>query len=161
MGLNARASSISIEVPTRPKIRTVYMPSESNSYELTHARETIEKQEKELELERMIDRELLRFIKYYPDVEINENVVPWTIDVTDIDTESLQTLILLYDRLDIVTQKHLRKRVKTEHPMVDKFLKIFTKRPKKTISEKMLELNKNTVRRMFNNDSHERRFEPI
>jgi hypothetical protein len=160
LGLKPK-SSISIEVPTRPQIRTVYIPSESNSYELTHARETIEKQEKELERERMIDRELLRFIRYYPYVEINEDEVPWTIEITDVDTESFQPLILLYDRLDINIQKHLRKRLKTEHPMVEYYLKLFTKKPKKTIAERMLELDTNTGRSMFNSDLQERRFEPI
>jgi hypothetical protein len=160
LGLKLKPS-MSVEVPTHPQIRTVYIPSESNGYELTRARDIIEKKEKELELERRIDKVLLRFIRYFPNVEINEDEVPWTINITDVDFESLETLILLYGNLDTVTQKHLRKRVKTEHPMVDAFFEIFSKRPKKTKAERMLELNTNTVRSMFNSDLQERRFEPI
>jgi len=145
LGLNPK-SSMPIEFPTRPQIRTVYLPSKSNSYELTRARETIEEQEKELGRERMIDRELLRFIRYYPYVEVNEDEVPWTIDITDVDTESLQTLILLYGYLDINTQKHLRKRLKTKHPLVEIYLKLFTKKPKKSIAQRILELDTNTVK---------------
>jgi hypothetical protein len=158
LGLKPK-SSIPIEVPTRPQIRTVYIPIES-SYELTHARETIEEQKKEFERERMIDRELLRLIQSYPYVEINEDEIPWTIEITDVDTESLPTLILLYDGLDLNIQKHLRKRLKTEHPIVEYYLKLFTKNPKKTIAERMLELDTNTVS-VFNSGLQERRFEPI
>jgi hypothetical protein len=153
-------SSMSVEFPTPPQVRTVYIPSESNSYELNHARETIEKKEKELELERMIDRVLLSFIRSYPYVKINEDEVPWTINVTDIDLESLETLILLYGSLDIVTQKHLLKRVNSKHPMVDEFLEIFTKKPKKTKAERMLEVDTNTVS-VFKSGLQKHRFEPI
>jgi hypothetical protein len=153
-------SSMPVEFPTPPQVRTVYIPSESNRIELNHARETIEKKEKELELERKIDKVLLSFIRYYPYVKKNEDEVPWTINVTDIDLESLETLILLYGSLDIVTQKHLRKRVNSKHPMVDEFLEIFTKKPKKTIAERMLELDTNTVS-VFKNGLQKRRFEPI
>jgi hypothetical protein len=45
--------------------------------------------------------------------------------------------------------------------MVEYYLKLFTKKPKKTIAERMLELDTNTGRSMFNSDLQERRFEPI
>lgn len=158
LGLKPK-SSMSIESPTRPEIRTVLLPSELNSVELTRARETIKEQEKELERERMIDRELLRFIRDYPYVEINEEEVPWTIDITDVDTESLQTLILLYGYLDIDTQKHLLKRLKTEHPLVEYFLELFMVKPKKTIAQRIMEFDANKVRTNIKSGLQERWFE--
>ena len=58
LGLKLKSSS-PIESPTRTLIRTVFLSSESNSHELTRARETIEEQEKELARERMRARAIL------------------------------------------------------------------------------------------------------
>jgi hypothetical protein len=123
-------SSISTEFPTHPQIRTVYVPYESNNYELTRAHETIEEQKKELEHERIIDRELLRFIKYYPHIKINEDEAPWT-------------------------------RARTEHPVVEIYFELLTKKPKKTKAQRMLELDPKEVESLFNSIFQERHFEPI
>jgi hypothetical protein len=123
----------------------MYVPSKSSGAEITQARETIQKQEKEFELERMIDRELLRFVMHYPYVDINVDETPWTLDVTDVDEESLPVLIVLFGGLNSDTQKRLLKRLNTENPLVRTFLELFTKKPKKTISEILMEHDLNWV----------------
>jgi hypothetical protein len=125
------------EIPSLTKTAT----TQSSNAEIALAREAREKQEKELELERSIDRELLRFVMHYPNVVINADETPWTIDVTDVDEESLPVLFVLFGDLHTDIQKRLLKRLNTENPLVQIFLEIFTNRPKKTISERLLELD--------------------
>ncbi len=87
--------------------QVVNLPSASSGSELERAREMIEEKEKELARKRMIDKELLKIMKYYPYAEINEEEEPWTIEITDFDKECRLYLLFFYDKLSLDTQKRL------------------------------------------------------
>lgn len=122
----------------QPPIRQAELAS--SFAQMAQARETIEQQRKELALERLIDSELVKFVKYYPHVGIYENELPWSIVITDIDEECLPLLIALFETFNHDERRILLKRVNTIHPVVQKFLEALTIR-KKTISEILLELD--------------------
>jgi len=90
----------------------------------------------------MIDRELVRFVKYYPHVKIYEGELPWSIEILDIDEECLPLLNALFRTFNHDERKTLLKRVNTIHPVVQTVIKELTRR-EKTISERLLELDFN------------------
>jgi len=141
LGLDSTIKTFS-ELPKLTQPQATHARSASSSAQMAQARETIEQQRKELALVRMIDRELVRFVKYYPHVKIYEGELPWSIEILDIDEECLPLLNALFKTFNHYERKTLLKRVNTIHPVVQTVIKELTRR-EKTISERLLELDFN------------------
>jgi len=124
---------------TFPKLtQQRYTPSlrrDSNSIEISQLRDTIEKMESEWAQEKMIDRELLKFIIHYHYIKINWNDEPWTIELTNIDVNCLRTFVNLYRRLKNNTQKQLLKRVKTNNLLIKRLMAIYMSRPERSMTD--------------------------
>jgi len=120
--------------PPQPRF-TPSLRRDSNDIEISQLRDSIEKKENEWAQERMIDRELLKFIIYHPYVEINWNDEPWTIELTNIDVTCIGTFIILYSSLKNSTQKQLLKRMKTNHPLIKRLMTRYMSRPEKSMTD--------------------------
>ena len=153
LGLDS-AIKIPSELPKFTHPPTTHVRSASSGAQMAQARETIEQQKKAFALERLINSELVKFVKYYPYVEINENELPWSIEITDIDEECLLVLITLFKTFNYDERKTLLKRVNTIHPVVQNFLEVLTRR-EKTISERLLELDFPSVYELFDINNQE------
>jgi len=120
--------------PPQPRF-TPSLRRDSNRIEISQLRDTIEKMESELAQERIIDRELLKFINHYPYVKINWNDEPWTIELTNIDVNCLLTFINLYSSLNRDVQNQLQKRMKTNNPLIKRLMAIYMSRPERSMTD--------------------------